>query len=59
MSRLLLEIMSRTDEQKVLTVLGAVASFIAVYLAFGIIGASIEVAVLAAIAVVIALSRKA
>lgn len=51
--------MSRTDEQKVLTVLGAVASFIAVYLAFGIIGASIEVAVLAAIAVVIALSRKA
>lgn len=59
MSRLLLEIMSRTDEQKVLTVLGAVASVIAVYLAFGLIGASIEVAVLAAIAVVIALSRKA
>ncbi|KWB20821.1 hypothetical protein WL32_16965 [Burkholderia cepacia] len=59
MSRLLVAIMSRTDERKVLTVLGAVASVVAVYLAFGSTGAGIEVAVFAAIAVMIALSRKA
>jgi hypothetical protein len=59
MSRLLVAIMSYADEQKALPILGAVVSVVAVYLGFGLKGAGIEVAVFAAIAVMIALSRKA
>ena len=59
MGRLLVAIMSHVDEQKVLTILAAMVSVVAVYLSFGLKGAGVEVVVLAAIAVMIALSRKA
>ncbi|MEM5406028.1 hypothetical protein [Paraburkholderia unamae] len=58
MGRFLVAILSRADEQKALTILGAVASVVAVYLTFGLKGAGIEIAAFALIAVMVALSRK-
>jgi hypothetical protein len=58
MRRILIAILSRLDEQKALTILGAIVSVVGVYFGFGLRGAGIEIAVFAAIAVALVLSRK-
>lgn len=50
MGKFLLTIMSRADERKALTILGAAVSVVGGYFGFGLKGAGIEIAVFAVIA---------